>query len=126
MGNSREKLTQNRANGSNNAHAHMSVTIPKLTCWVRGANSSTFARKTARAQQIIEPKWPETELGPLPTEEGTTCEKIDDFHLKSGSSQGQNLAVTVLILPDSLDKFSRLHPAPDLLQVQGGSESASE
>ena len=35
--------------------------------------------------------------------EGNKLKKIKHFHLENGSSQGQNLAVTVLFVPNSLN-----------------------
>jgi len=39
--------------------------------------------------------------------DGNNFEDFKDFYPKNGSSQAQNLAVTVFFVPDSLDRGSR-------------------
>jgi len=41
--------------------------------------------------------------GPLPSEQGNNLKGSKDLRLKNGSSQGQNLAVTVLFVLNALD-----------------------
>ena len=69
-------------------------TILKLTCWVRGTNSSTLERTVARAQQIGEPKQADTKQGDCNLRlYDTTCSLIS--FRKSTPQQNRQLDISM-------------------------------
>ena len=64
---------------------------------------------------------------PEEIEKGTTLEAFQDLFLKNDSSQGQNLAVTVSSVPDTLGSGNLKHTRGDGGGcVQGGGEEGEE
>ena len=60
---------------------------------------------------------PLAELAPARPREGNNLNGLKDFRLENGSSQGQNVALTVSCVPDSLDCGLMFAPAGAISQA---------
>jgi len=78
-----------------------------LKCGLRfliTTSEGPFKAREPSPSQPPGPAWSRAHPKPLPAaQEGNTLRGFKDFCLNDGSSQGQNLAVTVLYVPNSFD-----------------------